>query len=78
MKMMYIVRGSEDGNIGVFGNKPMAWKCAMLYFANSEEELYTEVEDKKYFFENGYVSIDSKSDRISVDIEHIAYNHIYQ
>jgi|LULO01.1.fsa_nt_gb hypothetical protein len=30
-KKMYVVRGSEDGNLGVFSNKKLAYECALDY-----------------------------------------------
>lgn len=42
----YVVKGSEDGNIGVYGNKKRAIESAKIYVANASDVL--DYEDKEY------------------------------
>jgi len=35
-KKVFVVRGSEDGNLGVFSNKKLAFECAMHYMNNCD------------------------------------------
>lgn len=37
-KKMYIVRGSEDGSLGVFSNIKLAYECAVAYVADDVEQ----------------------------------------
>ena len=36
MKVVYVVRGSEDGNIGVYGNVKKAYEKCLDYLQNHE------------------------------------------
>lgn len=39
-KKLYLVSGSEDGVLGIFGNFKAAYERAELYFEGDEEELF--------------------------------------
>jgi len=48
-KKVYVVRGSEDGNIGVFTNKKKAYQCAFGYASSfGEEEVFIRAGWKNY------------------------------
>ena len=36
-KKVYIVQGNQDGNIGVYTNKKLAYECCVDYIKNSGE-----------------------------------------
>jgi hypothetical protein len=38
MKVVYVVRGSEDGILGVYGNKKMAYEEAVRYATDGGEK----------------------------------------
>lgn len=44
----YVVKGSEDGNIGVYGNKKRAIDAAKIYLVNSADEIGEEFDINTY------------------------------
>ena len=55
-KIVYVVKGSEDGILGVFSNKKAAWETAVNYV-----EQIDKIEDKskikKEFYKDGYANV---------------------
>lgn len=41
MKAVYVVRGSQDGNIGVYGNVKAAYEKCIKYIENADAEVKT-------------------------------------
>jgi len=56
-KKMYVVRGSEDGNLGVFSNKKLAFECAMNYMNNYDYKTKSYSKVCKELNEDWYCNI---------------------
>jgi len=71
---VYVVRGSEDGTLGVFGNFKAAHSCAVNYLTqwSPDAKCTSYKEALKY---KSIATIDRDIDYVTADIELFYFNH---
>lgn len=60
-RTVYVVRGSEDGVLGVYTSKPKAWKRACEYLI-TDGINHEDSTSKNKFFKSGWATICGKYD----------------
>jgi hypothetical protein len=63
-KRIYVLSGSEDGNLGVFSNKKAVWKKALAYLGK-EPSFYSYNKFLKEF--DSFKTIEGEFDSVTIE-----------
>lgn len=73
-KKVYVVNGSEDGNLGVYSNKKLAYACAATYTEMNGGPVETYAQVCKVLRDWDSVKVESKSEYGSARITEFVLN----